>query len=74
VPREYPTIQAAVDAANPGDLIRIAPGTYREQVVVPQSKHDLVLRGADRNLLSTQIQSSVQHEDGPPRARSSVTR
>ena len=24
--------------------------------------------------LSTQIQSSVQHEDGPPRARSSVTR
>jgi hypothetical protein len=25
-------------------------------------------------LLSTQIQSSVQHEDGPPRARSSMTR
>jgi hypothetical protein len=49
VPSEYPTIQAAVDAANPGDLIRIAPGTYHEQVVVPPEKHDLVIRGADRN-------------------------
>jgi hypothetical protein len=49
VPREYPTIQAAVDAANPGDLIRIAPGTYHEQVVVPPEKHDIVIRGADRN-------------------------
>jgi hypothetical protein len=29
---------------------------------------------ADVDLLSTQVQSSVQHEDGPPRARSSVTR
>jgi hypothetical protein len=26
------------------------------------------------DLLSTQVQSSVQHEDGPPRARSSMTR
>jgi parallel beta helix pectate lyase-like protein len=49
VPREYPTIQAAVDAANPGDLVRIAPGIYHEQVVVPDTKHDLVLRGTDRN-------------------------
>jgi Right handed beta helix region len=49
VPSEYPTIQAAVDAARPGDLVRIAPGTYREEVVVPPAKRDLVLRGADRN-------------------------
>jgi hypothetical protein len=49
VPREYPTIQAAVDAAHPGDLVRIAPGIYHEQVVVPTAKHDLVLRGTDRN-------------------------
>jgi len=49
VPREYPTIQAAVDAANPGDLIRIAPGVYHQQVVVPPDKKDLVLRGTDRN-------------------------
>jgi hypothetical protein len=49
VPEEYPTIQAAVDAAQPGDLVRIGPGTYHEQVVVGPAKHDIVLRGTDRN-------------------------
>jgi hypothetical protein len=49
VPSEYPTIQAAVDAARPGDLVRIAPGTYREDVVVPAAKADIVIRGDDRN-------------------------
>jgi hypothetical protein len=49
VPREYPTIQAAVDAAQPGDLVRIAPGVYHEQVTVPANKRDIVLRGLDRN-------------------------
>lgn len=28
VPRQYPTIQAAVDAAAPGDRIRVGPGNY----------------------------------------------
>lgn len=32
VPEEYPTIQAAVDAAQDGDEISIAPGTYKEDV------------------------------------------
>jgi hypothetical protein len=32
VPSAYPTIQAAVDAANPGDRIKVFPGTYVEQV------------------------------------------
>ena len=49
VPDEYPTIQAAVDAAQPGDLVRIGPGTYREQVVLGPAKRDVVLRGTDRN-------------------------
>jgi hypothetical protein len=49
VPEEYPTIQAAVDAAHPGDLVRIGPGTYHEQVVVGPAKRDVVLRGTDRN-------------------------
>ena len=34
VPSGYPTIQAAVDAANPGDRIKVLPGSYVEQVSV----------------------------------------
>ncbi|HEX5695374.1 MAG TPA: hypothetical protein VFZ15_03260, partial [Acidimicrobiia bacterium] len=32
VPQGYPTIQAAVDAAGPGDLVLIDSGVYREEV------------------------------------------
>ncbi len=47
VPQEYPTIQAAVDAAVPGDLVLIDRGTYREEVQV--TTPGLTLRGVDRN-------------------------
>jgi parallel beta-helix repeat protein len=43
VPRDFPTIQAAVDAAAPGDTINIQGGTYTEEVVIGK---DLNLRGA----------------------------
>jgi hypothetical protein len=33
VPREYATIQSAVDAAVDGDTILVAPGTYRESIL-----------------------------------------
>ena len=47
VPGEHTTIQEAVDAAAPGDLVLIAPGVYREGVKVDTPS--LVLRGTDRN-------------------------
>lgn len=47
VPKDYPTIQAAVDAANPGDLILIAPGVYKEEVTV--TTPSIVIRGESRN-------------------------
>jgi parallel beta-helix repeat protein len=37
------TIQAAVDAANPGDTVRVPPGLYRENVLV--SKDNLSIEG-----------------------------
>ena len=47
VPAEFATIQGAVDAAVPGDLILIAPGTYNEAVNV--TTDNLTIRGLDRN-------------------------
>lgn len=47
VPSEYPTIQAAVDAADPGDLVLIDEGVYKESVRV--NTPGLTIRGVDRN-------------------------
>lgn len=45
VPGDYPTISAAIAAASPGDTVRVAGGTYREQVVVDKA---IKLHGAGR--------------------------
>ena len=47
VPVDHPTITAAVDAARPGDVVLIAPGTYEESVAV--GVDGITLRGEDRN-------------------------
>ncbi|HZA27827.1 MAG TPA: right-handed parallel beta-helix repeat-containing protein [Actinomycetota bacterium] len=47
VPSEHPTIQAAVDAADPGDLVLVGPGVYTEAVEV--TTPFLTIRGSDRN-------------------------
>lgn len=47
VPDDYPTVQSAVDAADPGDLVLIEPGVYNEAVSV--TTPGLVIRGTDRN-------------------------
>ncbi|MFJ9460027.1 pectinesterase family protein [Kitasatospora sp. NPDC101447] len=46
---KYRTVQAAVDAARPGDRIRIARGTYREVVHVPVDKTGMTITGATGN-------------------------
>ncbi len=47
VPEEFDTIQEAVDASSPGDLVLIAPGTYDEAVNV--TTDEITIRGLDRN-------------------------
>ncbi len=46
VPDEYETIQAAVDAAQSGELVLIGPGTYNEAVDVVTD--EIVIRGLER--------------------------
>jgi hypothetical protein len=40
---QFTTIQAAVDAASPGAMIKVCRGTYREQVTIPAGKDGLTL-------------------------------
>lgn len=46
VPGDAPTISAAVAAAEPGDLVLVGPGIYRETVQI--STDGITLRGTDR--------------------------
>ncbi len=47
VPADFGTVQLALDAARPGDLVLIAPGDYAEAVTVRTPS--IVIRGEDRN-------------------------
>jgi parallel beta-helix repeat protein len=42
VPQDYPTIQQALDAADPGEKIQVTAGTYEEDITVEKS---LTLKG-----------------------------
>jgi hypothetical protein len=60
VPTEYPTIQEAVNAAAPGALVLVSPGTYHEAVDV--TTDDLVIRGTERNTVV--LDGEFQLENG----------
>ncbi|MDW8329616.1 MAG: right-handed parallel beta-helix repeat-containing protein [Candidatus Bipolaricaulota bacterium] len=48
VPKDFPTIQAAIDAAEAGDLILVAPGIYRENPIIIKS---IKLRGSGKETI-----------------------
>jgi plastocyanin len=60
VPAGYPTIQQAVDAAQPGALVLVAPGTYREAVTV--TSPNIVIRGEERN--TTVVDGEFRRDNG----------
>ena len=49
VPGDVPTLQEAVDGAQPGDLILLSPGTYRGGILVPEDRPGITIQGTDRN-------------------------
>jgi hypothetical protein len=61
VPAAFDTIQAAVNAASPGDLVLVEPGTYTEAVRVTDTPR-LTIRGTDRN--GVVLDGEFQREDG----------
>jgi hypothetical protein len=49
VPQDVPTLQLAIARARPGDAIVLDAGIYPGGNVVPAAKHDITIRGVDRN-------------------------
>ena len=51
VPRDYATIQQAIDRASPGDTIEVASGTYNEELKITKSLR-LVGQGINQTVVS----------------------
>ena len=69
VPQDAATLRQAIARADPGDTILLDRGTYPGGDVVPRDKHDITIRGVDRNAVvldgeDTRSNGIVVHADG----------
>ncbi len=65
-PAQYSTIQDAVNAANPGDTIKVAPGTYDEAVTVDKKVSIVGAQASkdpDRRILTPNKESILEIPD-----------
>jgi hypothetical protein len=49
VPADYPGVVEAIAASQPGDVILLAAGSYAGDIVVPEDRPGITIRGIDRN-------------------------
>lgn len=66
VPEQYPTIQQAIDAAQIGDTIEVAAGTYHEGLVL---KSGITLKGTSGSVLTPNDTSDDSIIDGDDTVR-----
>jgi len=62
---EFAAIQAAIDAARPGDTIEVQAGTYRENLTI-RNKRDLTLQGVGRDQVTLDGSAAVGWEEIVP--------
>jgi len=61
---DFTSIQAAVNAASPGDRIRVYAGTYHEQVVIPATKNNLTITAVNSGGHDGKGDDDDDHHDG----------
>ncbi|MCK9356618.1 MAG: right-handed parallel beta-helix repeat-containing protein, partial [Dehalococcoidia bacterium] len=59
---DYSSIQAAIDAADPGDIILVSPGTYSEDLYVDASLTVKSTGGADVTVIEGTVSLDVDYE------------
>ncbi len=69
VPQDAATLRQAIARADPGDTILLDRGTYPGGDIVPRGKHDITIKGVDRNAVvldgeDTRSNGIVVHADG----------
>ena len=52
IPTDFPTIQAAINASNPGDTIKVLPGIYTEQLTISKNL-TIIGSGAKSTIIKT---------------------
>jgi hypothetical protein len=65
VPSDYPSIQSAIDAASPGDTIKVLPGTYNEQLTISKSL-TLVGTGSEITIIKASANLPDTNTNGDP--------